>query len=62
MGRANPFDPNDGCGDGQLNVNADGLVGYGLQPMGTQPHHRKASYLRSQGRTNMPAATVLKTF
>jgi len=62
MDRANPFDPNDGCGDGQLNVNADGLVDAVYNLWERNPMTVPASYLKSLGRTNLPPATTLKTY
>lgn len=62
MDRANPFDPNDGCGDGQLNVNADGLVDMVYNLWERNPMTVRASYLKSMGRTNLPPATSLKTY
>jgi Icc protein len=62
MNRANPFDPNDACGDGQLNVNADGLVDMVYNLWERNPVTVKGSYLRSQGRSDNPAATTLKTY
>jgi Icc protein len=62
MDRANPFDPNDGCGDGHLNVGADGLVDMVYNLWERNPMTVSASYLKSGGRTNPPAATTLKTY
>jgi Icc protein len=62
MDRSNPFDPNDGCGDGVLNVGADGLVDMVYNLWDRNPMTVSASYLRSGGRTNPPPATSLKTY
>jgi Icc protein len=62
MNRANPFDPNDGCGDGVLNVGADGLVDMVYNLWDRNPVTVSATYLKSQGRSDRPAATTLKTF
>lgn len=62
MDRSNPFDPNDGCGDGRLEVNADGLVDAVYNLWDRNPMTVSASYLKSGGKNNLPAATSLKTY
>ncbi len=62
MNRANPFDPNDGCGDGVLTVNADGLVDMVYNLWDRNPVSVAGSYLKSHGKQNQPAATSLKTY
>lgn len=56
MSRANPFDPHDGCGDGRLTVNADGLVDMAYNLWERNPVSVPGSYLRSQGKSNQPPA------
>jgi len=62
MDRANPFDPNDACGDGTLNVSADGLVDMVYNLWDRNPMTVSASYLKSGGRSNQPPQTSLKTY
>ncbi len=62
MNRANPFDPNDGCGDGQLNVNADGLVDIVYNLWDRNPMTVSSTYLKSQGLADRPSATALKSY
>ncbi len=62
MNRANPFDPNDGCGDGQLNMGADGAADMLYNLWERNPVSVSGTYLKSGGRTNPPAATTLKTY
>jgi Icc protein len=62
MDRSNPFDPHDGCGDGRLDVNADGLVDAIYNLWERNPMTVPASYLKSMGKTDVPPATTLKTY
>lgn len=62
MDRANPFDPHDGCGDGHMDVSADGLVDMVYNLWERNPMTVSASYLKSLGKTNLPPATSLKTY
>ena len=62
MNRANPFDPSDGCGDGQLNVNPDGLLDIVYNLWDRNPMTVSSTYLKSQGLADQPAATTLKSY
>jgi len=62
MSRANPFNPHDGCGDGLVNVGADGLCDMVYNLWDRNPMTVPSSYLKSMGRTNRPAAPPFKTY
>ena len=62
MSRANPFDPLDGCGDGQVNVSADGLCDMIYNLWDRNPVTVKASYLRSNGRRDRPPAPTFASY
>jgi 3',5'-cyclic AMP phosphodiesterase CpdA len=62
MSRANPFDPHDGCGDGRVNISADGLADMVYNLWDRNPVSVPASYLKSQGKTNRPPAPTFKTY
>jgi 3',5'-cyclic-AMP phosphodiesterase len=54
MGRPDPFDPNDGCGDGEVRVYSDGLVDkvYGL--WNRNPITVSRNYTASWGKQSIP--------
>ena len=62
MGRPDPFDPQDGCGDGSIQVLGSGLIDkvYGLWNRNPVTVH--ASYLASRGVKDKPANAVLTSF
>jgi len=62
MDRSNPFSPLDGCGDGRIDMNADGLADMIYNLWERNPMTVPASYLKSLGKTNLPSATMLKTY
>ncbi len=62
MNRADPFDQLDGCGDGHLNVNADGLVDAVYNLWDRNPVTVPASYLRSHGKVDKPPAPQFASF
>ena len=55
MGRPDPFDPNDGCGDGRVQVYADGLIEM-LRPVEPQPGHGEQGIYDELGETERTAA------
>src|SRR6202011_4018635 len=56
MNRPNPFDSNDGLGDGTITVHPDGLVNK-LSSLGNRdPMQVKPSYLSSGGKSDIPVA------
>jgi hypothetical protein len=62
MNRPNPFDSNDGLGDGTVAVHPDGLVDmlYGL--WNRDPMQVKAAYLSSGGKSDVPVAPTLASY
>lgn len=62
MSRANPFNPHDACGDGRVDVLADGLVDKVYNLWDRNPVTVSASYLRSMGRTDCPPAPSFATY
>jgi predicted MPP superfamily phosphohydrolase len=62
MSRANPFSPHDGCGDGRVEVLADGLVNKVYHLWDRNPMTVTASYLKSMGKTNRPPEPAFKTY
>ena len=57
MGRPNPFDPNDGCGDGSLIVHPDGLVDKIYNLWNRNPITVPSTYLSSKGLKTKPVAS-----
>ena len=62
MNRPNPFDPNDGLGDGTINVHPDGLVDALYQLWNRNPIEVRATYLANGGKTDRPPATVAASY
>lgn len=62
MGRPDPFNPNDGCGDGHMNVAADGLVDKVYNLWNRNPVHVTRTYLSSRGKEAVPAKPNLTSF
>jgi 3',5'-cyclic AMP phosphodiesterase CpdA len=62
MNRPDPFDPNDGCGDGHAEVHPDGLVDKVYNLWNRDPVEVRATYLASGGKRDRPAATGLTSF
>lgn len=62
MNRPNPFDPNDGLGDGSVNVHPDGLVDAIYDLWNRNPIEVKASYLSSNGTSDAPPTTVSASY
>lgn len=56
MSRENPFDTNDGLGDGRIDVLTDGLVNKIYNLWDRNPVSIPASYLKSNGAKDKPAA------
>ena len=54
MSRPNPFDPNDGCGDGQVHVHPDGLVDKIYSLWNRNPITVSRTYLTSWGKEDVP--------
>jgi Icc protein len=62
MGRPNPFDPSDGCGDGIIRVHSDGLVDKVYNLWNRNPLTVSRSYTSSSGREDRPQAPGLRRF
>lgn len=62
MDRPDPFDPNDGCGDGTVTVSADGLADMLYKLWNRNPVTVPASYLRSGGKADRPPASVRSSY
>ncbi len=62
MGRPNPFDPNDGCGDGEVRVLTDGLVDKVYNLWNRNPVTVSRRYMVSMGKDDRPAAPLLASF
>ena len=62
MNRPNPFDSNDGLGDGTVAVHPDGLVDKLYNLWNRNPMQVKASYLSSGGKNDVPAAPTLASY
>ena len=54
MNRPNPFNPNDGCGDGQVQVHADGLVDKIYSLWNRNPVTVSRTYTLSWGKESIP--------
>jgi 3',5'-cyclic AMP phosphodiesterase CpdA len=62
MARPDPFDPNDGCGDGRVEVNADGLVDKVYDLWNRNPVKVTHVYMASGGKQAAPPAPNLVSF
>ena len=62
MNRPDPFDPNDGLGDGQVNVLPEGLVEKVYNLWNRNPVVITAGYMTSNGTKQRPPAPTLTSF
>jgi Icc protein len=62
MNRADPFDPNDGCGDGHCQVHPDGLIDKLYNLWNRNPVEVSRTYMVSKGTKDHPAAPNLVSF
>ncbi len=62
MGRADPFNPNDGCGDGSALVHADGLVDKIYNLWNRNPVTVSRTYTASNGKKDKPAVPTLRSY
>ncbi len=62
MSRPDPFNPNDGCGDGSAAVSADGLVDKVYNLWNRNPIEVTSGYLASNGVKSVPAMPNMKSF
>jgi 3',5'-cyclic AMP phosphodiesterase CpdA len=62
MGRPDPFDPNDGCGNGSALVHADGLADAVYNLWNRDPVTITAKYTATRGAQDRPQAPTLRSF
>jgi 3',5'-cyclic AMP phosphodiesterase CpdA len=62
MNRPNPFNPMDGCGDGQVRVHADGLVDKVYQLWNRNPITVSSGYMSSWGKQDRPLASNVSSY
>jgi Icc protein len=62
MARPDPFNPNDGLGDGSVDVHADGLVDKIYNLWNRNPVEVSAAYLRSRGKQAAPPEPNLTSY
>jgi 3',5'-cyclic AMP phosphodiesterase CpdA len=62
MGRPDPFNPNDGCGDGVLSVHPDALIDALYNLWNRNPITISRSYLTSRGKSDRPRVAALKSY
>ena len=62
MNRPDPFNPNDGCGDGSVRVYPDGLVDKVYSLWNRDPMQVTRNYLVSRGKQDPPAKPNLSSF
>jgi Icc protein len=62
MNRPDPFDPQDGCGDGLLSVHPDALIDKLYNLWNRNPITISRKYTLSKGAEDKPLATVLKSY
>jgi Icc protein len=62
MNRPNPFDSNDGLGDGSVAVHPDGLVDKLYSLWNRNPMQVKASYLSTGGKQDVPTVPTLASY
>jgi 3',5'-cyclic AMP phosphodiesterase CpdA len=62
MNRPDPFDPNDGVGDGEVNVHPDGLVDKIYNLWNRNPVQVSAAFVSSGGKKDPPAQPNLVSY
>jgi 3',5'-cyclic-AMP phosphodiesterase len=62
MNRPDPFNAFDGCGDGQFDVAASGMVDKLYNLWNRNPVTVRATYLESNGTKDRPPATTLASY
>lgn len=62
MGRPDPFNPHDGCGDGSVLVHADGLADKIYNLWNRNPVTVGKTYLTSNGKQDKPAVPTLRSY
>ena len=62
MNRPDPFNPNDGCGNGEVNVHPDGLVDKVYNLWNRNPMPVTKAYTASWGKESVPVQPNLKSY
>jgi hypothetical protein len=62
MGRPDPFNPNDGCGNGQVTVHPDGLVDKLYNLWNRNPVTVQSTFLSSNGKVDKPTPPNLPSY
>ena len=62
MNRPNPFNPQDGCGDGFVRVHPDGLIDKVYQLWNRNPVTVSKNYLVSWGKSDRPTTANRATY
>jgi 3',5'-cyclic AMP phosphodiesterase CpdA len=62
MDRPDPFDPNDGCGDGRFDVDEDGLVDSIYRLWNRNPITVTSSYVAGKGKGKRPPSNARKAY
>ncbi len=62
MSRPDPFNPNDGCGDGSVLVHPDGLVDKVYNLWNRNPVTVSRTYMQSRGAKDKPSVPVRKSY
>jgi hypothetical protein len=62
MGRPDPFDPHDGCGDGSAMIHPDGLADKLYNLWNRNPVTVSRNYMASRGAKEKPAMPNLKSY
>jgi Icc protein len=62
MGRPDPFNPNDGCGDGSVTVHPDGLVDKLYSLWNRNPVSITRSYMATKGEKDKPQLPTLRSY
>ena len=62
MGRPDPFDPHDGCGDGSALVHPDGLADKIYNLWNRNPVTVSKNYTATRGAKDKPAMPLLKSY
>jgi 3',5'-cyclic AMP phosphodiesterase CpdA len=62
MGRPDPFNPNDGCGDGLMQVHPDGLIDKVYNLWNRNPITVSRAYMTSRGQRDKPPAPARRSY
>lgn len=62
MGRSDPFNPNDGCGNGSALIHPDGLADKIYNLWNCNPVTVSRTYMPSGGKNDKPAVPTLRSY